>query len=352
MGWRSAAMRAGYDVLGRSGVARLLQKRRGEPVGAIFRIERVRPPSYRVFQPFAVREITPRFLDRMLAALRRWGYDLISIEQCRERLIAADFDRRFACITFDDAHRDILDHAYPVLKRHEVPFAVYVPTGFPDRLVEPWWLGIEQVIAREQRVGVVMQGREVRLDCGTPHAKQLAFEHIWSWLEAFPAYAQQEKEARDFCARYRVGLAPLADASYLDWYGLSKLAADSLVTLASATVSFAPLVKLDAASAEREMRMGQSVIEAATGRRPQHFAYPHGSAGTFGQRETTLAAHIGFRTAVTGEARALEADDRYRLLRLPRVSVDGMRQSLGWLRLALVRPDLPPPLERWDGGDA
>lgn len=348
MDWRSVAMRAGYDALGRSGIARLLQKRRGEPVGAIFRIERVRPRSRRAFQPFAEREITPRFLDRALVALRCWGYDLITVDQCRERLIAADFDRRFACITVDGAYRDLLDHAYPVLKRHGVPFAVYVPTGFPDRLVEPWWLGIEQVIAREQRIGLVMDGRETRFDCATARAKQIAFDHIWSWLEAFPAFAQQEQEARDFCMRHRVDLAALAESNFLDWHDLAKLAGDPLVTLASATVSFSTLARLDAASAEREMQMGQSVIEAATGRRPQHFAYPH---GTFGQRETTLAAHLGFLTAVTAEARALAADDRYRLLRLPRVSMNGTRESLGWLRLALVRPDLPPPLERWDGGD-
>ena len=35
-----------------------------------------------------------------------------------------------------------------MLKKYEVPFAIYVPTSFPDRLGELWWLALEAVIAR------------------------------------------------------------------------------------------------------------------------------------------------------------------------------------------------------------
>ena len=50
------------------------------------------------------------------------------------RLVEGDFGRRFVCVTIDDGYRDTLQWAYPILKAHEVPFAVYIPTSFPDRL--------------------------------------------------------------------------------------------------------------------------------------------------------------------------------------------------------------------------
>jgi len=52
------------------------------------------------------------------------------------RLSERDFSRRFVCMTFDDGYRDIVEHAYPLLKDEGVPFAVYVPTSFPDRIGE------------------------------------------------------------------------------------------------------------------------------------------------------------------------------------------------------------------------
>ena len=53
----------------------------------------------------------------------------------RRRLADRVFWRKFVCFTFDDGYRDNLEHAYPILKRHGVPFALYMfrpafPTGW------------------------------------------------------------------------------------------------------------------------------------------------------------------------------------------------------------------------------
>jgi hypothetical protein len=42
--------------------------------------------------------------------------------------------------------------ADPVLARHRVPFALYLPTSSPDGLGEAWWLALEQVIATTDRI--------------------------------------------------------------------------------------------------------------------------------------------------------------------------------------------------------
>jgi peptidoglycan/xylan/chitin deacetylase (PgdA/CDA1 family) len=69
-------------------------------------------------------------------------------EVCRRSLTPAS-RRRFVCLTFDGGYKDLMTSAYPVLSRHEVPFTIYLPTAFPDGVGEAWWLGLEQVIARE-----------------------------------------------------------------------------------------------------------------------------------------------------------------------------------------------------------
>src|SRR4029077_17889177 len=111
-------------------------------VGAILMLHHVRPPRPERFQPNRWLEVTPRFLARLIKVLRRSRMDLISLDEMHRRMIDGDFSRRFVVLTFDDVYRDNLQWAYPGFKEAGVPFAIYVPTSFPDRLVELWWLAL------------------------------------------------------------------------------------------------------------------------------------------------------------------------------------------------------------------
>ena len=138
-------------------------KRRG--AGAILRFERVRPRHAGRFQPLLSSEITPGFLDRTIRALKRWKYDIVSIDEVCRRAVTLASRRRFVCLTFDGTYKDVITSAYPVLARHRVPFTVYVPTAFPDGIGEAWWLALEQVIAKERRISLVMGRRRCTSTC-------------------------------------------------------------------------------------------------------------------------------------------------------------------------------------------
>ena len=49
-----------------------------------------------------------------------------------------------------------------MLSKHGVPFTVYLPTAFPDGIGEAWWLALEDVIAREQRISLIIDRKERR----------------------------------------------------------------------------------------------------------------------------------------------------------------------------------------------
>ena len=134
-------------------------------VGAILTLHHVRPARPDRFQPNRLLEITPQFLDDVLRYLRAAHVDLVSLDAMHRRLTDSDFRRRFVCITIDDGYRDTLQWAYPILKREAVPFTVYVPTSFPDRLGELWWLAIEAVVARNRGITLLVDDREQSLDC-------------------------------------------------------------------------------------------------------------------------------------------------------------------------------------------
>ena len=151
--------RARMELAYFSGYARLKQRRTGG-AGVILRFERVRPRRARRFQPNQWREITPQFLDRTIRALKRWKFDLVSMDEVCRRAVTLPTPNRFASLTFDGGCKDVIASAYPVLSKHGVPFTVYLPTAFPDGLGEAWWLALEDMIARESRISLVIDRKE------------------------------------------------------------------------------------------------------------------------------------------------------------------------------------------------
>ncbi len=100
------------------------------------------------------------------------------------RLVERDFKRRFVCITFDDGYRDLLQYAWPILKKNNVPFALYVPTGFPDRIGELWWVALERIVANNDRIGLYVDGRDQRFDCVTVDEKRNIYDQLYWWLRS------------------------------------------------------------------------------------------------------------------------------------------------------------------------
>ena len=47
--------------------------------------------------------------------------------------------RRAVLITFDDAYRDFMDVAWPILQAHRLPATVFVPTAYPGRPERSFW---------------------------------------------------------------------------------------------------------------------------------------------------------------------------------------------------------------------
>src|ERR1700692_1968127 len=166
-----------------SGYARLKQRRTGG-AGVVLRFERVRPRRAGRFQPLKSHEITPRFLDRTIRALKRWKYDIVSMDEVCRRAVTLASPRRFACLTFDGGYKDVMASAYPVLSRHGGPFTVYVPTAFPDGIGEAWWIALEQVIARESRLSLVVGREERHFNIADTAEKYQLYDFLLEWMRS------------------------------------------------------------------------------------------------------------------------------------------------------------------------
>ena len=283
-GLRQTIIRGGLESLYFSGAHIVLRPFVGG-VGAILTLHHVRPQRPDRFQPNRLLEVTPRFLTRVVKTLRRSRIDLVSLDEMHRRMVEGDFSRRFVCLTFDDGYRDTLHWAYPILKEAHVPFAVYVPTSFPDRLGELWWLALEAVIARNNRVGLVIGGRDRKFDCRTVAEKRALYDEIYWWLRSRSTETELREAVRNLAAYYQVDIAAFCNELCMDWPELAELAADPLVTIGAHTVNHPMLAKLVKDSVRSEIDLSRSVIEAALAVRPQHLSYPFGDRSSAGARE-------------------------------------------------------------------
>lgn len=304
-------------------------------VGAILSLHHVRPPRPDRFQPNRFLEVTPQFLARLVRRLQRSGLEFIGLDEMHRRIVEGDFARRFVCLTFDDAYRDTLRFAYPILKDAGVPFAIYVPTSFPDRLGELWWLALEAVIGRNSRIALTIDGRDRKFDCATTTEKQTLFHELYRWLRDRSTEAEMRDIVRRLAAFYHVDIAAFCDELCMDWNELAQLAADPLVTIGAHTVNHPILLKLSKEGARSEMDLSRSVIEAALGVRPAHLSYPFGDHAASAAREFELAAELGFKTAVTARPGVLFRAHSQCMTALPRIAVDGNYQRLRYLRVLL-----------------
>ncbi len=331
---RNSVFRAGLETLYFSGAHRALAPLCGG-VGLIFTLHHVRPARKESFQPNRLLEITPQFLESVIERLRARGVELVSMNEVHRRLSQHDYPSRFAAFTFDDGYKDNLEFALPILQKHEVPFAQYIATSFPDRLGELWWVALERVIARAERMVIPIEGKEHFFYCETAAQKRQAFEEIYGWLRSLKDESELRRVVRDLGTRYGVdALSPCRELC-MGWPEIEQMAKSKLATIGAHTVNHVMLKKWPRAKAFEEIKRSREVVEASLGKPCEHFAYPVGDPTSADAREFELAKEAGFKTAVTTRPGVLFPEHAEHLTALPRVSLNGNFQALRFVDVFL-----------------
>jgi peptidoglycan/xylan/chitin deacetylase (PgdA/CDA1 family) len=303
--------RAGLTLLAKTGAAAAMAGRtRG--LGAILMFHHVRPAQPKVFDPHRILEITPAFLDAVLGHVKDKGYDIIPIDALADRIASPLPGRPFVVLTFDDGYRDNAEFALPVLRRHNAPFTVFATTGFADGGAPLWWLDLEEAVERG------LSGREGQ----SPDA---AFSSTYAALR--PRADLQQEIARLAAATGIDGPARTRRLC-LHWDGLRALAADPLCSIGAHTLTHPLLGTLDERAAYREIAQSRTILEEKLQLPVRHIAYPVGDSLAAGQREFNMAHELGFETGLTTRPGVLFADHSAHLHALPRLSVNGLYQSI------------------------
>jgi peptidoglycan/xylan/chitin deacetylase (PgdA/CDA1 family) len=303
-------------------------------IGAIFMLHHTSPEKPGKFEPNRILKISPHFLELVIRQVQASGFEIISLDEAHFRLIEGDYGKPFVCFTFDDGYRDNLEYAYPIFKRHNLPFAIYVPTDYADGHGDLWWLALEKVILQVDTLTLKMDGTLQRLRCGTPGEKDAAFHAVYWWLRSIDE-VDARGIVRELCEGIDFDAESLCHDLMMNWNEVAQLASDPLVTIGGHTRRHYALAKLTLAEAYAEIETSVRRIELETGKPCRHFSYPYGDEGSAGPREFELARELGLKTAVTTRKGLIHPRHARELTALPRVSLNGDYQKQRYVKVLL-----------------
>jgi len=267
-------------------------------------------------------EVTPEALEQTIQYFARRNYAVYSPDDLHHFLTRAKkADKPFVLFTFDDGYIDNLTYAYPIFKKHNIPFTINVSTCFPERTAVIWWYLMEDLIQTRDRLTFEYEGRNYDLDCGATEGKTSAFASVRK-LFKFANIQQRDELTNSVLLANNVNLLKKVDEVALTWKQLQQLTSDPLVTIGAHTVNHYVLSSLGDDEVRYEILESRRILEAKLDKQINHFAYPFGNRREAEEREFNIAAEYGFKTAMTTRTGNIFSAHGSHLNTLPRYDIN------------------------------
>ncbi len=326
MNLKYAAYKGLFELMWASQVTHLIRAL-SRARGVIFTLHRVLPDAPADFSPNAILQVTPQYLEYVIVRVRELGLDIVSMDEAVERIKTTDPANKFVVFSFDDAYKDNLEHALPVLKRRECPFILYVPTAFVDGVGGVWWQALEDVIAGQAAIAYMDDREEITYaDTKTLAQKYATYSKLYWRMRNLPE-DRRVKFVREFTSGYGLNMDEHCRELIMTWKQLKTFVDEPLCTIGVHTVHHFELAKLEEKRAREEIELSVQVINSQFGFEPTHLSYPIGRVKSAGPREYSLAKQLGLASAVTTRPGAIYYRHKDQLTSLPRISLNGSFQE-------------------------
>ena len=251
------------------------------------------------------------FEEQMLFVATRYRpislADLLEVRRGR-----ATLPRRAVLVTFDDAYRDFVEHAWPRLRTLGVPVTLFVATAYPDRPALAFWWDRLWAAITLARPGAQVETPEGHTALATEADRMGAYRSLRRHLKTLPD-SRLQGELERLVGRFE---QPATVSPVLGWDELRALAGEG-VALAPHTRTHPLLDRVPRERVREEIVGSLEDIEREIGTVKPVLAYP---SGGLSDSVVDVVREVGFELAFStkrGNNRIGRAD----WLRLRRIHV-------------------------------
>ena len=285
-------------------------------IGTIFMLHRVSQAPNTTFSPNKDMAVTPKFLEDFILDAKAKGYIFVSLDSLADAMQENQKDKLLV-MTLDDGYKDNYTNAYPIFKKHNIPFTIYVTTSFPDRTAILWWYTLEELLVNNNEIKL---SDGTSFLCSTADEKLNCFSKLRQKIMSIP-HEDFLNILNNYFRNYSVDWGKNTKELAINWEQLNDLANEPLVTIGAHTLNHVQLSGLSKEAAIREILGSRELIESHTGKKVEHFCYPYGARGDADQREFDIVRALNFKTATTTRSANIFSKHRKHLEALPRVSL-------------------------------
>lgn len=266
-------------------------------------------------------EITTDYLENTIKYFLDNNYEVVSLDTVYEILVnKRKIDKKFVVFTFDDGYIDTYTLAYPIFKKYNIPFTIYVTTCFVDKTVNLWWYALKDLVKNNTIVKFSYNENNYSYIVKTQKQKNQVYSKIKELILSQDDLGSN-KLMENIFMKNGIDLQEYSDKLTLNWDQIKELSKDKSVTIGAHTTNHYNLKRLDKESVKKEIIESKSKLEIFTGAKVENFAFPFGTRNEVGKREFELVRDLGFKTITTTRCGNIFLDHEQYINYLPRISI-------------------------------
>ena len=260
-------------------------------------------------------------------SIKKRDYEFVSLDTLYNYLISGTLSKKVLVITFDDGYVDNYDLAYPILKKYQIPFAIYVTTGILNNTAILWWYLLEDLVRDNEEIKFRWNKKSHIYYCSNNRQKEEVYSQIQNFIHK-NFYIESIEEL--FCELFKLPSHEFYSHTIpngMTWEQVIELSKDPLVTIGAHTENHFPLAKLSRRDAMIEIEKSKTELEHRLEQPVEHFAYPYGKFIHANYRDYEIVKKLGFKTATTTEIGNLFLHNSSSLNSLPRININSVSDN-------------------------
>jgi len=239
--------------------------------------------------------VPPEVFETQMRYLRQRRRVISLGELCRA-LERPQSTSQAVAITFDDGYRDMYAHAFPILRKYQLPATIFLTAGCIETGEVPWHDRIFLALK-------VFPGDEIELVLDRP--RRFSLPTLEARLEVAAGIVRllrrlSDEHRQECCAQIEKQVRlPKEELSgrMLTWEHVREMQ-QAGIGFGSHTVTHPVMSRLAPSEMERELLESKQIIEQQLGSAVRDFAFPFGQPADCGNIDAALG-RCGYRSAAT-----------------------------------------------------